>query len=279
MLFRNLAKMRPNWRMYSESKFVALKVDDKSGISVINLQRSPTNCLNTEVLTEINTLLLEAKKNKSRGLVLTSKIEGIFSAGLDVTELYQPDPERLRLFLSTLQETWIKLYGSSYPTVALINGHAPAGGCLLAMSCEYRVMSNNFTIGLNETRLGIAVPSWVVATMQNIIGQRHTELALTSGKMFKTDEALDIGLIDEAVDNTETGFAKALEFLSSYKKISPKARYLSKICARGPTIDDLIKRRQEDLDYLVRYFQQPEVQKPLGMFMEMLKSKPDKRST
>lgn len=75
-------------------------------------------------------------------------------------EMYKPDPEKVKLFWSTLQEVWLQLYGSAYPTAAAIHGHSPAGGCLMALSCEYRVMCPKLTIGLNETRLGIMAPEW-----------------------------------------------------------------------------------------------------------------------
>lgn len=60
------------------------------------------------------------------------------------------------------------------------------------MSCEYRVMCSNYTIGLNETKLGIVAPTWFQATMRNVISTREAELALTLGKMFTTDEALKV---------------------------------------------------------------------------------------
>lgn len=113
----------------------------------------------------------------------------MFSAGLDIMEMYKPDLERTAKFWTTLQDVWLKLYGSPFATAAAIGGHAPAGGCLLSMSCEYRVMAQNFTIGLNETKLGIVAPTWFMATMENTIGRRQTEVALTTGRMFTTDEA------------------------------------------------------------------------------------------
>jgi 3,2-trans-enoyl-CoA isomerase len=82
-------------------------------------------------------------------------------------EMYKPKEERLRQFWTALQDVWLKLYGSSFPTAAAITGHSPAGGCLLALSCEYRVMLPNFTIGLNETKLGIVAPSWFMARFNN----------------------------------------------------------------------------------------------------------------
>lgn len=73
-----------------------------------------------------------------------------------------------------------------------MKGHAPAGGCLLASSCEYRVMCPNFTIGLNETKLGIVAPLWFQSTYRNVLSIRDAEKALTLGTLFKTDEALKV---------------------------------------------------------------------------------------
>lgn len=75
----------------------------------------------------------------------------------------------------------------------VFKGHAPAGGCLLAMSCEYRVMVNGkFTIGLNETALGIVAPTWFMDTMCHTIPIRQAEYALTTARMFSVDEALKV---------------------------------------------------------------------------------------
>lgn len=104
------------------------------------------------------------------------------------------------------------------------------------MCTEYRVMIDNFTIGLNEAQLGIVAPSWFIATMRNTIGTRQTELALTTGRLFKTQEALSVGLIDGIIKDKEEGIAKAEEFIKKFAKISPMARTLSKIGVRGKDI-------------------------------------------
>ena len=104
---------------------------------------------------------------KIQSVILSSTNPKIFSAGLDITELVAPDNDRLPRFWNSLQQVYIDLYGSRLATVAAIQGHAPAAGCFLAMSCDYRVMSAGdtnsdikkkhvATIGLNETQLGIA---------------------------------------------------------------------------------------------------------------------------
>lgn len=74
----------------------------------------------------------------------------------------------------------------------IIQGHSPAGGCLLSVCCEYRVMVQNYTIGLNETRLGIAAPSFFQAAFANVMSRREAEKALTLGTMFSTEEAFKV---------------------------------------------------------------------------------------
>lgn len=105
------------------------------------------------------------------------------------------------------------------------------------MSCEYRIMLNNFTIGLNETQLGIVAPSWFIQTMLNTISKRNTELALTSGRLFKTDEALKIGLIDEIATDTTEGFKRANKFLAKFEAIPNLARSYTKNALRGKSIE------------------------------------------
>lgn len=78
-------------------------------------------------------------------------------------EMHKPDPLRLRDFWTSFQELYLTLYGSKLACIAAIEGHAPAAGCMLALSCDYRIMSQTIghgtpTIGLNESKLGIVAP-------------------------------------------------------------------------------------------------------------------------
>lgn len=257
----------------SETKLTSLTVDDKSGFATLTLQRPPVNSLNLEFLQEISSKLEECKKNKSRGLIITSNYDGVFCAGLDILEMYKPDPERVRKFWTTLQDAWILLYSVSYPTVAVINGHAPAGGCLISCCAEYRIMCKNYTIGLNETALGIVAPSWFVDSMKNVTGLRQAELALTSAKMFTTDEAFKVGLVDEIVENKTEGINRAENFLNKFKNISPVARGLTKTVIRQDTIKNMINSREQDLNTFVGFVQNESVQKSLGLYLEQLKKK------
>lgn len=257
----------------ASNKLVLADVDDKTGYATVTLNRPPVNSLNLELLTEFSATLDDLQNNKSRGMILTSSSNSVFSAGLDIMEMYKPKQERMKEFWSTLQDVWFKLYGSPFPTVAVINGHSPAGGCLLAMCCEYRVMLPNFTIGLNETQLGIVAPTWFQATMRNTLSRRESELALTLGTLFSTEEALKVGLIDEVAASKEEGLAKAVSFLDRFKKISPQARSMTKQALRSKDIMELEDNRTQDVELFVFAVTQPKVQKGLEVYLEGLKKK------
>nr|XP_023013139.1 enoyl-CoA delta isomerase 1, mitochondrial-like [Leptinotarsa decemlineata] len=280
MALRSLSKLKLNKSLVrcfsAEPKLVSLDVNEKTGFATLNMQRPPVNSLNLELLTEITAALTEAEKIKCRGMVLTSKSDGVFSAGLDIMEMYNPEPERMKKFWMALQDAWIKLYGTSYPTVAVINGHSPAGGCLLALSCEYRVIVQNYGIGLNETQLGIVAPTWFISSMKNVIGQRKSEIALTTGHIHSADEALQIGLVDEVVADKEEAIARGEAFLKRFGKIPPLARSLTKKFLRQATIDDLVNNREADLNRFVDLALLPEVQKSLGAYIQALKKKSSK---
>ncbi|KAL1129218.1 hypothetical protein AAG570_013747 [Ranatra chinensis] len=238
------------------------------------MQKPPVNSLNLDLLVALRDTLVKLEKEKCKGMILTSESPSVFSAGLDIMEMYRPDHNRARKFWTTLQDTWIKLYSSPYPTVAAINGHSPAGGCLLALSCEYRVMVGpKFTIGLNETQLGIVAPFWFQDCMRNAIGERQAELALTLGKMFSVDEALKVGLIDEIAKDKADAISKAEDFLDEQSGLPALARSTVKVAFREATLNRLLKNREADTKMFLDFISMPKVQQALEMYMQTLKKK------
>ena len=87
------------------------------------------------------------------------------------------------------------------PVAAAMAGHAPAGGCVLALCCDYRVMASGpFTIGLNETQVGLIAPDGIQHLLRRVVGAHRAERLLVSGTLVPADAALAMGLVDELVD-------------------------------------------------------------------------------
>lgn len=262
--------------MTTASERLLVDMDSKTGVATVRLNRPPVNSLNLEFLTDINILLEKLDNDKScRGLILTSSNNKIFCAGLDIMEMYNPKKERLTEFWRELQGVWMNLYNSRLATIAAINGHSPAGGCLLAMCCDYRIMVQNFSIGLNETQLGIIPPFWFVDSMERMVGYRQAELSCQKGIMMTSEQALKIGLVDEVV-TPEIVLEKAQNEMQSWLKIPDFARQLTKTQMKKPLVDKLMSRREEDIDHFVNFITKDSVQKALGFYIEQLKNKQKK---
>ncbi|XP_072299672.1 enoyl-CoA delta isomerase 1, mitochondrial isoform X2 [Eucyclogobius newberryi] len=254
-----------------------IKVDfnQSTGVAVLSMQSPPVNSLSLDFLTELCISLEKLEMDRGcRGLILTSSLPKVFSAGLDILEMYGTSPERCGEFWRAVQEMWLKLYGSNMVTIAAINGSSPAGGCLMSMTCDYRIMSDNprYSIGLNETLLGIVAPFWFKDTMLNTIGHRNTELALELGLLYNPSEALKIGLVDQLVPQDQL-LATATETMTKWLAIPDHARQITKSMMRKSTIDKLTSNREADIQHFVNFITKDSIQKSLRMYLEMLKKR------
>jgi len=279
LVARHLPRLCRGLRPLSTSPAAAAAVSvttDAEGVAVLSMNKAPVNSLNTEFIQELTQAVVDTEK-AAKAIVLTSG-NSVFCAGLDITEMYQPDPARLAVFWGSLQDLWIAMYGCRLPVTAAITGHSPAGGCLLAMTCDYRAMLGpKFSIGLNETQLGIVAPFWFKDTMVNTIGTRQTELALMLGTLFTTEQAKAIGLVDEVAAEREEVVAAAHRVALQLARIPREARHVTKMLMRQPTLDKLTSDKQGDIDHFTTFIQQPQIQKPMGMYLEALKKKSKKK--
>lgn len=202
-------------------------------------------------------------------------MKNVFSSGLDFNELHKPEESRINAFWLFFQEAWLKLYGSSFATAALINGHAPAGGCVFSLSCEYRVMMPNFKIGLNEAPVGIIPPEFVIACARNVLSSRQAEIALTLGTLYTTEDALKIGMIDEIATDQQDAAARCENFLLKSAKIPQMARSFTKQSFRQESLEMLRnpQKRSADAKLFIDHILRPSTQKNIEDFAAQFKKK------
>ncbi|XP_055936409.1 enoyl-CoA delta isomerase 1, mitochondrial-like isoform X1 [Argiope bruennichi] len=248
--------------------------DEKNGTARVMLQKPPVNSLSLEMLNELTSTIKDLEEKKLRGIIISSDSSRVFCAGLDITELYKPSEERLRIFWKAFQTFWKTLYSTPLVTVAAVNGHAPAGGCVMVLSCDHSIMVNSdVRIGLNESLLGFAAPKWVRLLLVNACKNRAAEHALKISKLFTPKEALDFGIVDELVDSSSDLLPKAEEALNQLLKVPALAFQKEKLSFRKPFVDDLISYEDQDTDDVVKVFLQDETQNIIGKYLENLKTK------
>ena len=224
---------------------------DHGRIRELRLARPPVNALDPALCRALITTLDAAVADGVDAVVL-SGAPGIFSAGLDVPHLMALGQDR-----QALHAGWGAFFGAArslaalrIPVVAALTGHAPAGGCVLSLCCDYRVMARSpnpakpFMIGMNETQVGLAVPEGAQQLMRRVIGPYRAERLLVSGSMDTADEALRLGLVDTVVEVDQV-VPHALEWLGSLLALPRTPMLLTRSLARA----DLVRALQpENLD-------------------------------
>jgi enoyl-CoA hydratase len=150
--------------------------------------------------------------------VLLTGAGNVFSAGLDLEEVANLDATRARRLLDALEGVVEALFLHPAPTVALVNGHAIAGGCVLALCCDHRVAvaDPKARIGLNEVAAGLAFPPKTLAMIKTRLGGPRAEVAVLGARLYDPVSARDAGLVDEVADDARPVALARLEALSRH---------------------------------------------------------------
>ncbi len=170
-------------------------------MAVLKLDHGVTNTINLEVINELAKVLKTVKTDTNiHALVLSSTNDKFFSIGFDIPQLYNLSKEDFKLFYERFNESCIELYTFPKPTVAAITGHAIAGGCILALCCDYRIIGKGRKLmGLNEIKLGVPVPYLADGVLQNLVGIRNSREIVELGEFYHSEELLQMGIVDQVL--------------------------------------------------------------------------------
>jgi enoyl-CoA hydratase/carnithine racemase len=235
-------------------------------IHEIKLARPPVNALNYELLDALVLAVSNAQKNGARGIVISGNSK-VFSGGLDVPYLLACSPIELKACWSRFFDAARAIAKSSVPVAAAITGHNPAGGCVLALCCDYRVMAEGaFRIGLNETQVALAVPDAIQYLMRRIIGAHRAERLIVAGAMIDAQQAHEIGLVDALAVQPEVT-ANAIAWLEKLSALPQGAMAKTRNIARADLIKALDAFGDTDLEAFVDGWYSDETQSVLrGLF-------------
>jgi 3,2-trans-enoyl-CoA isomerase len=243
----------------------------------LRMARPPVNALDPGLIHALRVAVQAAPGQGARGVVLSGR-PGMFSGGLDV-------PALLQLDRNGITELWREFFGlcgalarSTVPVVAAITGHSPAGGAVLSIFCDYRVMARSvdaakpFRIGLNEVQVGLAVPEHIQFALRRLVGAHRAERMMVAGAMIDTDEALRVGFVDELVDVGNV-VARSKEWLGQLLALPPRAMSETRRMARvdlAAAFGDLSKM---GVEHFVDGWFGAESQQVLGALVAKMKSK------
>jgi Delta3-Delta2-enoyl-CoA isomerase len=191
-----------------------IEIVEHGAVRELRLARPPANALSPELIVALAQAVGAAAEEAEQAprlserpprperlaALVLSGAPGMFSAGLDVPYLLTRDRGGIRDMWRDFYSLLRGLAGSPLPLVAAITGHSPAGGAVLALYCDVRVMAaGDYRIGLNEVRVGLPMPPVILAAMRRLVGPRLAERLCVGGALLTAAEAERAGLVDEVV--------------------------------------------------------------------------------
>jgi enoyl-CoA hydratase/carnithine racemase len=214
----------------------------------------------------------EAISGGAKAVVISGQ-PGMFSAGLDVPSLLKHGRHGIRQAWSDFFSLLESITRSPVPVVAAITGHSPAGGAVITLFCDYRVMSEGeFKIGLNEVEVGVTLPPLLIGALARQVGPRQAERLGVAGMLVSADEAYRIGLVDELVP-VKAVVPQALNRCEQMLARPPKAMAESRRHARDDLVGLFDRLTDETLDQLVENWFTDETQTALHALVARLAGK------
>ncbi|MFQ5677873.1 MAG: enoyl-CoA hydratase/isomerase family protein [Gemmatimonadota bacterium] len=214
-----------------------IRRENRDAADLVWLEHGKANAIDVEMASELVRELEEARAEDGvRALVLTAA-GPIFSAGVDLFRLLEGGSRYVQEFLPVLRSLLVHLYTFPKPVIAALNGHAIAGGCVVACACDLRLMSEGSgRIGVPELRVGVPFPPLALEIVRGAVPRRFLRELVYRGETYSGPEALRRGLIDELVD-ADRLVERALEAARELASVPPAAFALTKRQMHGPVLE------------------------------------------
>ena len=249
-----------------------IKTIEHQAIRELRLDRPPANALSPDLILALRNAIQTAPAEGVQALIL-SGAPGRFSGGLDI-------PLLLGLDRPAMADLWRNFYGllgaiagSPVPIVAAITGHAPAGGTVLALFCDWRVMADgDYKIGLNEVQVGISLPPIILRGLQRLVGRRQAERLAVTGELLSSREAARLGLVDELA-SPEKVVDRALEVCQRLIALPAEAMTSTRREARADLVAIFETLQESEQQRVIEGWWSPSTQATLRALAERLGKK------
>jgi enoyl-CoA hydratase len=209
-----------------------LQRDFSHGILTLRLAHGKASAMDLELCDSLrNELESVARRDDVRATILTGT-GSIFSAGVDLPRMLSAGGDYVPRFVEALDGVLRTLFLFPRPLIAAINGHAIAGGAIMAFACDYRLMSSG-RIGVPELAVGVPFPTFALEIVRFAIPPQHLQSMIYLGKTVETDEARAIGIIDE-VAGVEFLMTRAMKVAEQLGSLPREAFAMTKRQIREP---------------------------------------------
>ncbi len=240
--------------------------EDRDDIAVLRIENGKVNAIDLELLEAMREEMESLLRQRPRAVVLTGTGRN-FSAGLDLVRLIEEDAEYLGRLLPALHEALVGLFTLPLPVVAAVNGHAIAGGFVIACACDFRLVADGSTkLGITELPVGVPFPPAPLEMVRTVVGSRRTRELVYSGRLFTAGEAHALGFANEVVEPDRL-LDRALDVAARSGAVPAQAFELTKRQLQEPALERL-RRHERFAPEVARVWADPHVQASIRGFIQ-----------
>ncbi len=244
-----------------------IHVDSHDSLTVMRLEHGKVNALDKELLAAMGERLEQIEKSPYGAVILTGS-GAAFSAGVDLWRVLDEEEGYLDAFLPALTEALTRLFAMPRPVVAAINGHAIAGGCVLACACDYRIMADGTgRIGAPELKVGVPFPQIALDVLRCAAPPAVFSQLLYLGTTYNPQTARDLGLIHEVV-SPKLLLERAGEVARQMAAIPADTFRITKRQVRQPILQHIERHAETGDREVARLWSAPEVHTAIRTYME-----------
>ena len=251
-----------------------LNTRNEEGIIIAEFDHGKVNSITRETLIKLRETVRTANEDKSiRGIILTGASR-TFSGGFDLPMfLGFKTLEEIVEFFDEEEEILVELFMCKKPVVSAINGHAIAGGLILAMASDYRIAKNHpkINLGMSEIKLGLPLSLAQAEVMRfGFDSDRKYRDMMYFGKMMNVEQAKEFGILDEIVEDADL-MPRAKKIVSKWIDNPGQAFIKLKEGLKKPAADRIRQRlAQEDWQSTLNCFFDPNVRGALEFVLSMM---------
>jgi len=211
--------------------------DHRGDLTLVRLEHGKANALDLEFCGAIADTVTELDARPATRAIVLTGTGSIFSAGVDLFRVVDGGAEYLRAFLPALDHAFRSVFACRKPVVGAVNGHAIAGGAIITLCCDHRVMAEGKgRVGTPELLVGVPYPPIVIEIMRFALPARQLQRTAYMGETLLPADALERGLVDEVVA-ADAVVERALEVARAYAAVPTASWELTKRQLRGPALD------------------------------------------
>jgi enoyl-CoA hydratase len=213
-----------------------IELTQHGDVDLLRIAHGKANALDLELCNALTTELEAFRRSAAKALVITGSGR-MFSAGVDLVRVVHEGAPYVRVFLPAVNRAFETLFSLLKPVVAAVNGHAIAGGCIIACAADYRLMAQDGgRIGIPELLVGVPFPVVPLEIMRFAVAPPHLQALVYRGATLSPDEALRHGLVDGVVDHGPL-VEQAIAVAQAMAAIPASAFALTKRQLREPVLD------------------------------------------